>query len=109
VRTWKRAESQRICGCCRASIGEGATMLELQPDSCGPSAIMWRCQPCGERMFGEHAPDLPALPPRLPVPQPTLPMEMHRGPDFVTPGQVARSTRFNALRDVRMRQTGEEG
>lgn len=36
----------------------------------------------------------------VPVPQPTLPMDTHRGADMVTPNQLARSARYNHLREA---------
>ena len=69
-----------------------------------------RCVTCAKRLFGEEPPVTFPEEDNIAVPQPSLPMEVERRPDFVTPGQLRRSSRFNSLpADVRMRQTGEEG
>lgn len=60
-----------------------------------------RCQPCGERMFG---PLVTEVQDDVAVPQPSLPIDTVRRPDFVTPAALAKHRQFN---DFRRRQSGE--
>ena len=85
MRTWIRARMELPCGSCTTTIQVGAVMLEL--DLSGTKRA--RCGACAKRMFGE---DPPAKLPddTLVVPQPSLPAELIRRPDFVTTRALAR-------------------
>lgn len=100
MRTWVRARFTERCGSCGRAIQAGAPMLELHFGI----VTRPRCEPCAESIFGESAPDVIAEDALVP-PQPSLPMERHRGPDFVTPRQLARSVHYN---DYKRRQAGGE-
>jgi hypothetical protein len=97
MRTWRRALVAEKCGFCNEPIARGAVLLEIG------SAKKLRCQPCGEAMFEEQAPELPPLPDRVEdarasVPegvrhQPSLGYEdtpSASAPSFVSSGELER-------------------
>jgi hypothetical protein len=54
----------------------------------------------------EMAPGTNELPASVRVPQPTLPMQMTRGGDFVSAQQLARATQFERFLDSKRRTAG---
>ena len=97
MRTWLRARASTRCRWCHNRIAEGDVILIVRPD--GTSVDILRCQPCGEKLFGDPAPEVPELEP-VALPQPSRRQGFVMLPD-IRPHAIER------FRDVRMRQTGE--
>ena len=101
MRIWIRARLALPCGGCPAAIPFRAVMLEIQIGQTKRA----RCAACAKRMFDEDPPaDLEDD--VLAVPQPSLPMEIRRHPDFVTTRALAQHNRYV---DYRRRASGERG
>jgi hypothetical protein len=54
MRQWRLSRRRQICGRCRAVIATDAPLLEVT----GESWRKVRCQPCGEALFEEKAPEV---------------------------------------------------
>jgi len=115
--TWIRAVAGTSCGSCTAAIQRNVVMLEIRIGA----AIRRRCEPCGAPMYlsviGEGPLPYPdELPPAQPKATRAQRMQRQspfvhavskaapRPPDFVTAGQLTRST----VVDFRRRQSGDD-
>ena len=98
MRAWIRARMPLTCGGCGADLPLGTVMLEIQIGH----AKRARCAACAKRMFDEDPPvDLPEL---IVPPQPSLPIEIRRRPDFVSTRALARHNQYT---DFRRRASGD--
>lgn len=99
MKTWVYGRAKITpCGSCTADIPQGTPLLEIR---IGESKRA-RCVACAKRMFDEEPPA--AIEEVVPVPQPSLPMPLSRGSDFVTPRQLARHLQYQ---DFRKRAAGD--
>lgn len=98
MREWRRSGGELPCGNCSTSIPKNAPFMVIAIGGTRRA----RCAPCTKRLFGEDPPAV--IEDTVRVPQPSLPMEVTRRPDFVTPRQLVGAVRAH---DWKARQSGE--
>jgi hypothetical protein len=96
--TWRRARKHERCGFCLDQVFQGGEpVFEYGREK------SLRCAAVAKARYGVEVP--------VPVPFPeaaVIAPRAERTQDFVTAGELSRSSRFRRFRDVRQQQTGEQ-